>query len=101
VWDIVWGKGIDAGSDLVKTGLALGVLKKSGAYISLEGDRIGSSLALACDAVRENEALAKVIGDACREKQASIVVNIEHADPEVDPESVDLTEEEDEDEDGD
>jgi recombination protein RecA len=101
LWEIVWGKGIDRGSDIVRAGLALGVLKKSGAWISLDGERIGGSLAIACEALRENDELAKVIEDACRAKQASAARDdVEYDDPEVDPESVDLTEE-DEDADGD
>jgi len=40
-FDIRWGVGIDAMTDLLETGLALGVLEKSGSYIHFDGTNIG------------------------------------------------------------
>jgi len=40
-FDIRWGQGIDLVTDLIETGLALGVLEKSGSYIHFDGTNIG------------------------------------------------------------
>jgi recombination protein RecA len=40
-FDIRWGLGIDAVTDLIETALSLGVLEKSGSYIHFEGTNIG------------------------------------------------------------
>ena len=95
-WGIVWGKGIDRPTDIIQTGLACGVLTKKGAWISFNGERVAGSMAKAVDAMSENAELALAIEAACREKRAAAVEGeIERHDPEVDPESIDLSEEED------
>ena len=98
-WGIVWGQGIDRAADLINTGLACGVLGKRGANIDFGDVRVGGSMAKAVDAVGESEELALAIEAACRQKRADAVEGeIERHDPEVDPDSVDLSEEQ---EDGD
>ncbi|TKC98667.1 recombinase RecA [Polyangium fumosum] len=59
-FDIRWGLGIDAAGDLIDVGLALGVLKQSGAYVSFNGESLGQGRE------RAREALKGPIGAAIR-----------------------------------
>ena len=65
-FDIRWGSGIDAVGDLIETALALGILEKSGSYISFEAKSIGQGRERARDALLADAALLQRISNATR-----------------------------------
>lgn len=70
-WEILWGQGIDRGSDYVGAALSLGVLTKRGNTIVLDERKVGASMAKACDAVKVDDDLAAEIEKRCREVAAA------------------------------
>lgn len=56
-YDIIWGQGIDRGMDIIKAGLACGLLTKSGSWVVLGNDKLGQSVVKAAAAVTENAEL--------------------------------------------
>jgi len=74
--DLLYGTGIDTGSDIVRYGETLGVVEKSGAWYSAFGERLGQGLTNAGNSVSMNSDLKgrilkeihKVL-DAQREKE--------------------------------
>jgi len=56
-FDIRWGRGIDAGADLLEVALACGVVEKSGAHFALGGNRIGHGKEKAREALLANAEL--------------------------------------------
>jgi recombination protein RecA len=50
-FDIRWGRGIDAATDLIDFGVQLGVVEKSGAHLSFAGEQLGQGRERARDTV--------------------------------------------------
>jgi recombination protein RecA len=95
VWEILWGAGIDPGSDHVVAGLEYGVLTKRGNAIYLDENRLGASLSKACDAVREDAAVRETIDQRARavveKRRAEGVRVFERSDPTQTDEDLDLS----------
>ena len=53
-FDIMYGVGINKAGEILDLGSELGVIEKSGAWYSYNGDRIGQGRDNACDFLREN-----------------------------------------------
>jgi len=62
--NLIYGVGFDTGGDLVNNGVKYGVVEKSGAWYSFEGERIGQGLTNAGNFVRVNPELFKSINQA-------------------------------------
>jgi len=66
-FEIRYGTGIDALGELIDLGVEHGVLEKSGAWFSLDGERLGQGKDKAVAALRENEALREGLARRVRE----------------------------------
>lgn len=69
-FDIIWGKGIDRVADIVALGVRHGVIEKSGAWLSYDGERLGQGFNNAAKNIGANPK----IHDAIRTKIAAIVL---------------------------
>jgi recombination protein RecA len=67
-FDIIFGKGIDKEKDLLNFAVSKGVVEKSGASHSFQGEKIGYGAANTATLLRENPGLAEKIRDAALEK---------------------------------
>jgi recombination protein RecA len=65
-FDIRWGLGIDAAIDLIETGVALGVLEKSGSYIHFQGTNIGQGRERCREALLSDNRLFEQLRSATR-----------------------------------
>jgi recombination protein RecA len=70
-FDIMYNEGISAAGDLLDTGLALGVIDKSGNSYSFEGTKFGVGRETAKGFLRGNPEIAKQVDTALREKISS------------------------------
>ena len=66
-FDIMYGEGISKMGELLDLGVAAGIVEKSGAWISYNGQRIGQGRENAKNFLRENTALADEIEAAIRQ----------------------------------
>ena len=66
-FDIMFGKGISKEGEIVDLGVDLGIVKKSGAWFSYEGQKVGQGREAAKRALAENEAMAAEISGKIRE----------------------------------
>ena len=66
-FDIMYGEGISKMGELLDLGVAAGIVEKSGAWISYNGQRIGQGRENAKNFLRENTALAEEIESAIRQ----------------------------------
>ena len=66
-FDIMYGEGISKMGELLDLGVAAGIVEKSGAWISYNGQRIGQGRENAKNFLRENKALADEIEAAIRQ----------------------------------
>ncbi|MEK9854328.1 MAG: DNA recombination/repair protein RecA, partial [Rhodobiaceae bacterium] len=66
-FDIMYGEGISKMGELLDLGVAAGIVEKSGAWISYNGQRIGQGRENAKNFLRENTALAEEIEAAIRQ----------------------------------
>ena len=66
-FDIMYGEGISKLGELLDLGVAAGIVEKSGAWISYNGQRIGQGRENAKNFLRENKALADEIEAAIRQ----------------------------------
>ncbi len=69
-FDILYGTGISREGELIDLGSELGIVEKSGAWYSVEGDRIGQGRENAKDFLREHPDLADSIEAKLRAKYA-------------------------------
>ena len=69
-FDILYGTGISREGELVDLGAELGIVEKSGAWYSVDGDRIGQGRENAKDFLREHAQLADSIEQKLRAKFA-------------------------------
>ena len=66
-FDIMYGEGISKMGELLDLGVAAGIVEKSGAWISYNGQRIGQGRENAKNFLRENKELADEIEAAIRQ----------------------------------
>jgi len=67
-FDILYGTGISKEGELVDLGSELGIIEKSGAWYSFDGDRIGQGRENTKEFLKENRETADVIEQRIREK---------------------------------
>jgi recombination protein RecA len=67
-FDILFGKGISREGDLVDLGVTLGVIEKSGSWLSFKGQRIGQGRDNARQLLQANADLLKQVEDGIRAK---------------------------------
>ncbi len=67
-FDIRWGEGVDRYGELLDIGLDSGIIKKSGAHLSVDGKAIGQGREKARAHLQENPSLVKRILDSGRPK---------------------------------
>ncbi len=72
-FDIMYGEGISKSGELIDLGVKAGIVEKSGAWISYEGDRIGQGRENAKAFLKENPKIAAAIEKAIRENAGLIV----------------------------
>ncbi len=73
-FDIMYGEGISKVGELIDLGVKAGVVEKSGAWFSAEGQRIGQGRENAKQFLRDNPAVANAIEKKVRD-QAGVVAN--------------------------
>ncbi len=73
-FDIMYGEGISKVGELIDLGVKAGVVEKSGAWFSAEGQRIGQGRENAKQFMRDNPALANAIEKKVRD-QSGVVAN--------------------------
>ncbi len=66
-FDIMYGEGVSKTGELIDLGVAAGVVEKSGAWFSYDGQRIGQGRENAKTFLRENVEMAKAIETAIRQ----------------------------------
>ncbi|KMQ52059.1 RecA protein [Chitinispirillum alkaliphilum] len=75
-FDILYGKGISVEGDILDLGVELGVVDKSGAWFSYEGERLGQGREKAREFLKENKDILKNIEtkvrDICQAKRSSM-----------------------------
>ncbi|MCJ7593532.1 MAG: recombinase RecA [Desulfobacterales bacterium] len=67
-FDIIYGTGISKEGDILDLAAALGIVEKSGAWYSFEGERMGQGRENAKKFLTENKDLRKRLSDLVREK---------------------------------
>lgn len=67
-FDILYGSGISKEGELVDLGAELGIIEKSGAWYSLDGDRIGQGRENTKDFLREHPEIARNLEERIRQK---------------------------------
>ena len=72
-FDIMYGEGISKTGELIDLGIKAGIVEKSGAWISYEGDRIGQGRENAKAFLKENPKIAAEIEKAIRANAGLIV----------------------------
>jgi len=60
-FDIRWGTGVDAASDLIDYGCQIGIVEKSGAHLSFGGEHLGQGRERAREALLGNERLLSTL----------------------------------------
>ncbi len=81
--DIMYGEGISKSGEILDLGIQAGVVDKSGAWFSYEGQRIGQGRENAKGFIRQNTEIAKVIEKKIREN-AGLVATAMMGTPEAD-----------------
>lgn len=71
-FDVIYGKGIVRERDLVNTGVALGVISRSGAWYSFGDERLGQGIGNSAQALEENPELATVLEAEIRAKAGMV-----------------------------
>jgi recombination protein RecA len=84
-FDIMYGEGISKTGELIDLGSKAGVVEKSGAWFSYNGERIGQGRENAKAFLKENPKVANAIEKAIRES-AGLIVDKMLAEPEADAE---------------
>jgi recombination protein RecA len=72
-FDIMYGQGVSKTGELIDLGVKAGIVEKSGAWISYEGERIGQGRENAKSFLKENPKVANTIEAAIRENAGLIV----------------------------
>ena len=84
-FDIMYGEGISKTGELVDLGVKAGIVEKSGAWISFDGQRIGQGRENAKQFLKENPKIANQIEKAIR-ASAGLIVDKMLVEPEQDSE---------------
>ncbi len=71
-FDILYGKGISFEGDVLDLGVEMGIVDKSGAWFSYQGERIGQGREKARDFLNENRDILDAIEKKVREKGAAL-----------------------------
>jgi recombination protein RecA len=82
-FDIMYGEGISKVGELIDLGVKAGVVEKSGAWFSAEGQRIGQGRENAKQFMRDNPAVANAIEKKVRD-QSGVVANAMMTTPDAD-----------------
>lgn len=69
-FDIVFGKGISKSGEIIDMAVSAGIVEKSGAWFSYNGDRLGQGRDKAKQALEDNPDLMKEIEDKLRQSDA-------------------------------
>jgi recombination protein RecA len=72
-FDILYGKGISKSGEVIDLAVSLGIVEKSGAWFSYNGDRLGQGRDKAKVTLEENPDVLKEIEDKVREMMAAKV----------------------------
>jgi recombination protein RecA len=83
-FDIMYGEGISKAGELVDLGVRAGIIEKSGAWFSFNGERIGQGRENTKAFLRENPKVAAEIEKAIRQNAGLIVDKMLQATPEGD-----------------
>lgn len=67
-FDILYGKGISKSSELIEVGLEMGIIEKSGAWFSLDGNRLAQGRENARQALEDNPELFKSVEERIIER---------------------------------
>ena len=89
-FDIMYGKGISREGSLLDVGVDLGIVKKSGAWFTYEGEQLGQGRENAKTFLAENLDLMVEISEKIRKEVGIDEVDISEIDITVDDESVDI-----------
>lgn len=82
--DIMYGEGISREGSLVDIGSEMGIIDKSGAWYSYNGDRLGQGRENVKQFLKENPQLAEAIEQRVREESNLVAVNKKDANVSVD-----------------
>ncbi|MGE3064256.1 MAG: recombinase RecA [Hyphomicrobiaceae bacterium] len=88
-FDIMYGEGISKTGELVDLGTKVGVVEKSGAWISYKGNRIGQGRENAKAFLKDNPAVAAEIERAIRQNAGLLTDQMLDANPEAEAEAPD------------
>jgi recombination protein RecA len=83
-FDILYGQGISKEGSLLDVGVDVGLVKKSGAWFTYDGDQLGQGRENARNFLRDNPELARDIEDKIK-AQLGVAVPAEPAEPEQRP----------------
>jgi recombination protein RecA len=72
-FDIRWGQGIDATTDLLERALEMGVVDQRGAHLSFGGERLGQGRERARSKLIEEDAIALAMRDAVNAAQTALI----------------------------
>jgi recombination protein RecA len=70
-FDIRWGTGIDAASDLLETATAAGVVQKNGAHYAFLGNALGHGKEKSREALQESPSLRQQIAERLTAQRAA------------------------------
>ncbi len=71
-FQILYGEGINHTGEIIDLGVKAGLIEKSGAWYSYNGDKIGQGKANACEFLKENPDIAKEVEKQIREQFLSV-----------------------------
>jgi recombination protein RecA len=71
-FQIMYGKGIYRTGEIIDLGVPLGLVEKSGAWYSYQGNKIGQGKANAAKYLEENPEVAQAIEQQIRDKRANV-----------------------------
>ena len=82
-FDILYGEGISREGEIITLGAQLGIIDKSGAWYSYNGDRIGQGKDNVLNFLKENPDIAACIEAQIRAQLLPLAEDIDAADVEV------------------
>jgi recombination protein RecA len=83
-FDIMYGEGVSKVGELIDLGIQAGVVEKSGAWFSYDGQRVGQGRENAKQFLRTNTAVAKAIEDKVRANAGLVAGAMMVGSPEAD-----------------
>ncbi len=75
-FDIIYGEGISTEGDMIDTGVALGVIEKTGTWYSYKGERLGQGRENVKNLLKQNRELAEKIREEIRAKAGLSVAQV-------------------------